>query len=155
MANIKQGNGVIPSSKIGIVVARFNESITSKLLDGAVQTLSDAGIPDENVDVCWVPGAWEIPVVAQKLVKSRKYAAIICLGAVIRGETTHDQYINLQVSVTLGRLAAETGVPVLFGLLTCNTVEQAMHRSGGDVGNKGVDCAKAAIEMTSLMAQLD
>jgi len=155
VANIFQGDDVDPANKFGIVVARFNESITSKLLDGAVTTLGGAGVPDQNVDVCWVPGAWELPVVAQKLATSGKYAAVICLGAVIRGETTHDQYINLQVSVSLGRLAAETGVPILFGLLTCNTVEQAMHRAGGDVGNKGTDCARAALEMASLMAQFD
>ena len=143
------------SLKYGIVVARFNESITSRLLDGAVRTFLDVGVPDENVNVCWVPGAWEIPVVAQKLAASGNYAAVVCLGAVIRGETMHDQYINLQVSVSLGRLAVETGVPILFGLLTCNTVEQAMHRAGGDIGNKGVDCAQAALEMAALMARLD
>lgn len=154
MANILQGDGVNPTDRYGIVVARFNESITSKLLDGAIRTLSEAGIPDENVDACWVPGAWELPVVAKKLAASEKYSAVICLGAVIRGETTHDQYINLQVSVTLGQMATELGMPILFGLLTCNTVEQAMHRSGGDVGNKGVDCAQAAMEMVSLMRQI-
>jgi 6,7-dimethyl-8-ribityllumazine synthase len=155
VANILRGQSTDPASKFGIVVARFNESITTKLLDGALRTLEDAGISDTNVDVCWVPGAWEIPIVAHKLAVSRRYAAVICLGAVIRGETTHDKYINLQVSVTLGRIAVETSIPILFGLLTCQTMEQAMHRAGGDMGHKGVDCAQAALEMVSLLAQLD
>ncbi len=156
MPNILQGEGAVSATdRFGIVVARFNESITTKLLNGAVSRLTEAGVSDENIDVFWVPGAWEIPAVAGKLVASARYAAIICLGAVIRGETTHDQYINLQVSVSLGQLAAQSSIPVLFGLLTCNTVEQAIHRSGGDVGNKGVDSAEAAIEMVSLMRQID
>ena len=155
MANILQGDAVDPSDRYGIVVARFNQSITSKLLDGAISALREAGVPDDNVDACWVPGAWELPVVAKKLATAGRYSAVICLGAVIRGETTHDQYINLQVSITLGQMATELGLPILFGLLTCNTVEQAMHRSGGDVGNKGTDCALAAIEMVSLLKKLD
>ncbi len=154
MANILQGDAVASTGPFGLVVARYNLSVTSKLLEGALQTLSEAGVPDDDVDVAWVPGAWEIPVVAQRLAKSGRYAAVLCLGAVIRGETTHDQYINLQVSVSLGQLAVETGVPVLFGLLTCNTLEQALHRAGGDVGNKGVECAQAALEMARLMLRL-
>ena len=149
-----QGVTDAASGSYGIVVSRYNHSITAKLLDGALQTLAEAGVADEEVDVAWVPGAWEIPVVAQRLAASGRYAAVLCLGAVIRGETTHDQYINLQVSVSLGQLAVATGVPVLFGLLTCNTLEQALHRAGGDVGNKGVDCAQAALEMASLMSRL-
>lgn len=154
MANILQGVTDAASGSYGVVVSRYNHSITAKLLDGALQTLADAGVADEEVDVAWVPGAWEIPVVAQRLAASGRYAAVLCLGAVIRGETTHDQYINLQVSVSLGQLAVATGVPVLFGLLTCNTLEQALHRAGGDVGNKGVECAQAALEMASLMLRL-
>ncbi len=154
MANILQGVTDAASGSYGVVVSRYNHSITAKLLDGALQTLADAGVADEEVDVAWVPGAWEIPVVAQRLAASGRYAAVLCLGAVIRGETTHDQYINLQVSVSLGQLAVATGVPVLFGLLTCNTLEQALHRAGGDVGNKGVECAQAALEMASLMSRL-
>ena len=149
-----QGVTDAASGSYGIVVSRYNDSITAKLLDGALQTLAEAGVADEEVDVAWVPGAWEIPVVAQRLAASGRYAAVLCLGAVIRGETTHDQYINLQVSVSLGQLAVATGVPVLFGLLTCNTLEQALHRAGGDVGNKGVECAQAALEMASLMSRL-
>ncbi len=154
MVNILQGVAVAATGSYGIVVSRYNHSITSKLLDGALQTLAEAGVADDNVDAVWVPGAWEIPVVAQRLAKCGRYAAVLCLGAVIRGETTHDQYINLQVSVSLGQLAVATGVPVLFGLLTCNTLEQALHRAGGDVGNKGVECAQAALEMASLMSRL-
>lgn len=154
MANILQGVTDAASGSYGVVVSRYNHSITAKLLDGALQTLAEAGVADEEVDVAWVPGAWEIPVVAQRLAASGRYAAVLCLGAVIRGETTHDQYINLQVSVSLGQLAVATGVPVLFGLLTCNTLEQALHRAGGDVGNKGVECAQAALEMASLMSRL-
>ncbi len=154
VANILQGDAVAALGTYGIVVSRYNHSVTSKLLDGALQTLAEAGVADDNVDVVWVPGAWEIPVVAQRLAKCGRYAAVLCLGAVIRGETTHDQYINLQVSVSLGQLAVATGVPVLFGLLTCNTLEQALHCAGGDVGNKGVECAQAALEMASLMSRL-
>jgi 6,7-dimethyl-8-ribityllumazine synthase len=154
VANILQGVTDAASGSYGVVVSRYNHSITAKLLDGALQTLAEAGVADEEVDVAWVPGAWEIPVVAQRLAASGRYAAVLCLGAVIRGETTHDQYINLQVSVSLGQLAVATGVPVLFGLLTCNTLEQALHRAGGDVGNKGVECAQAALEMASLMSRL-
>ena len=154
VANILQGDAVAALGTYGIVVSRYNHSVTSKLLDGALQTLAEAGVADDNVDVVWVPGAWEIPVVAHRLAKCGRYAAVLCLGAVIRGETTHDQYINSQVSVSLGQLAVATGVPVLFGLLTCNTLEQALHRAGGDVGNKGVECAQAALEMASLMSRL-
>lgn len=143
-----------PAGRFGIVVSRYNESITGKLLEGALATLAAAGAADEVIDVAHVPGAWEIPLVAQRLAASQQYSAVLCLGAVIRGETTHDQHINQQVSSSLGRIALETGVPVLFGVLTCNTLEQAIHRSGGNVGNKGVECAQAALEMVRLLQQL-
>jgi len=104
--------------------------------------------------VAWVPGAWEIPLVVQRLAQSDNYAAVLCLGAVIKGETTHDEHINRQVSLSLGEIALRTEVPVLFGVLTCNTVEQAIHRSGGNVGNKGVECAEAALEMVRLLQKL-
>jgi 6,7-dimethyl-8-ribityllumazine synthase len=119
-----------------------------------VETLRAAGVADDAIDVAWVPGAWEIPIVAQRLAQSRKYAAVLCLGAVIRGETTHDEHINRQVSLSLGQIALDAGLPVLFGVLTCNTVEQAIHRAGGNVGNKGVECAEAALEMVRLMDRL-
>jgi len=145
-----------PSSadRIAIVVARWNESITQKLLDGAVATLTNRGIPDELIDVAWVPGAWEIPLVAQRFTDSHRYRAVICLGAVIRGETTHDQHINRAVSAAISQLALDTGIPVLFGILTCETMEQAIHRAGGNVGNKGVECADAALHMIGLLKNL-
>jgi 6,7-dimethyl-8-ribityllumazine synthase len=101
-----------------------------------------------------VPGAWEIPLIAERLAESESYVAVICLGAVIKGETTHDEHINRQVSLSLGQLALVTGLPVLFGVLTCNTLEQAIHRSGGNVGNKGIECAEAALEMVRLLGKL-
>ena len=140
--------------RFGIVVSRYNESITGKLLAGATKTLAAAGIPDDAIDVVWVPGAWEIPLVADRLVETKLYAAVLCLGAVIRGETTHDQHINRQVSLSLGELALRGKLPVLFGLLTCESMEQAIHRSGGNVGNKGVECAQAALEMVTLLKNL-
>lgn len=139
---------------VAIVVARYNETVTRALLDGALETLRQQGVPDEQVSVAWVPGAWELPVVAQRFAQSQNYGAVICLGAVIRGETTHDQYINQQISQTLGQIGLQTGVPILFGVLTCQSLEQAIQRSGGRVGNKGSDCALAALEMIDLLAQL-
>ena len=154
MPNVYRGDLDGGESKFAIVVSRYNESITGKLLTGALETLARAGIADESIDVVWVPGAWEIPLVADRLAQLRRHAGVICLGAVIRGETTHDQHINRQVSNSLGRIALETGVPVLMGVLTCNSLEQAIHRSGGNVGNKGVECAEAALEMANLLRQL-
>jgi len=154
--NIIQGNSdrADANSRYAIVVSRYNESITVKLLDGAVNTLVECGVATDAIDVAWVPGAWEIPLIASRLAKSARYSAVLCLGAVIRGETTHDEHINRQVSGSLGRLGLETGLPVLFGILTCNNLEQAIHRSGGNVGNKGEECANAALEMVSLLNQL-
>ncbi|MBL9123290.1 MAG: 6,7-dimethyl-8-ribityllumazine synthase [Planctomycetaceae bacterium] len=137
-----------------IVVARYNETITGKLLAGAVDTLTTRGVADGDIDVLWVPGAFELPVVAERLAAGRRYRAILCLGAVIRGETTHDQHINRAVSLGLAESARHWGVPVLFGVLTCDSLEQALNRSGGTVGNKGAECASAALEMASLLAQL-
>ena len=155
MPNLFEGNlDDSGSQSFAIVVSRYNENITAKLLEGAQQTLLDHGVSGEQIDVAWVPGAWEIPLVASRLSRSSRYAAVLCLGAVIRGETTHDQHINRQVSLSLGELSLETGIPVLFGVLTCNSLEQAIHRSGGNVGNKGVECAEAALEMASLLAKL-
>lgn len=143
-----------PADRLAIVVSRWNESITKKLLDGAVSTLTSRGIPDDAIDVAWVPGAWEIPLVAQRFADSHRYRAVICLGAVIRGETTHDQHINRAVSTAISQLALDTGVPVLFGILTCETMEQAIHRAGGNVGNKGSECAEAALQMIGLLKNL-
>jgi 6,7-dimethyl-8-ribityllumazine synthase len=154
MPNVFNGLQPPTGGRFAIVVSRYNGSITSKLLSGALETLTASGVADDAIDVAWVPGAWEIPLVAQRFAASRKYAAVLCLGAVIRGETTHDQHINRQLSTSLGRIALETGTPVLFGVLTCNTLEQAIHRSGGNVGNKGVECAQAALEMASVLERL-
>ncbi len=154
MPMVYQGDRSPGDGRFAIVVSRYNDSITGKLLDGALATLTRAGVPDASIDVAWVPGAWEIPLVARRFAACGDYCAVLCLGAVIKGETTHDQHINRQVSLSLGRIALETGVPVLFGVLTCNSIEQAIHRSGGNVGNKGVECAEAALEMASLLRKL-
>jgi 6,7-dimethyl-8-ribityllumazine synthase len=152
--------------RFAIVVSRFNESITSRLLDGAVRTLVERGVAEERIEIAWVPGAFEIPTVADRLAAAGRYAAVICLGAVIRGETTHDQHINRAVGTTLCEIGVHYGLPVIFGVLTCNTLEQAVARSGGQVattgkdqgdviiGNKGVDCALAALEMADLLRKL-
>jgi 6,7-dimethyl-8-ribityllumazine synthase len=142
------------AGQYAIVVSRYNEHITGKLLTGAVETLQRAGVADSDITVVWVPGAWEIPLAAQRLARSQQFLAVLCLGAVIKGETTHDEHINRQVSLSLGELALETGLPVPFGVLTCNTLEQAIHRAGGNVGNKGQECAEAALEMVRLLKHL-
>jgi 6,7-dimethyl-8-ribityllumazine synthase len=154
MPNVLDGKRGEIAGRFAIVVARYNEHITVKLLAGAVETLRAGGVADEAIEVAWVPGAWEIPLVAQHMALSEQYAAVLCLGAVIRGETTHDEHINRQVSLSLGQIALESEIPVLFGILTCNTVEQAIHRAGGNAGNKGQECAEAALEMVRLMNKL-
>jgi 6,7-dimethyl-8-ribityllumazine synthase len=166
MLKIFQGKATTGCGRFAIVVSRFNETITARLLDGAVGTLKNHGVDDDHIDVVWVPGAFEIPTIAGELAGSGHYAAVICLGAVIRGETTHDQHINRAVSNALAELGVHYGLPVIFGVLTCDTLEQAVARSGGDaattgkdqsdkrIGNKGVDCAMAALEMVDLMAKL-
>jgi 6,7-dimethyl-8-ribityllumazine synthase len=149
-----------------VVVSRFNDSITSRLLDGALDTLRRNAVAEDRIDVAWVPGAFEIPVVANRMAASGRYVAVICLGAVIRGETTHDQHINRAVSLALTKIAIRYDLPVLFGVLTCNSLEQAIARSGGEagtpgkdrpdskIGNKGAECASAALEMVDLMSKL-
>jgi 6,7-dimethyl-8-ribityllumazine synthase len=166
MPNVYRGTATGSDARFAIVVAHFNESITSRLLDGAVQTLLASGVADERIDVAWVPGAFEIPTVVNQLAHSGRYVAILCLGAVVRGETSHDQHINRAVSIALSEIGVHYGLPVLFGILTCDSLEQAIARSGGldattgkdqpgsRIGNKGVDCAKAALEMVDLMSKL-
>jgi 6,7-dimethyl-8-ribityllumazine synthase len=147
--------GTGPSfGRYAIVVSRYNENITGKLLQGAVETLTQAGVADEDIHVAWVPGAWEIPLIAQRMAETMNYAAVLTLGAVIKGETTHDEHINRQVSLSLGEISLLTGIPIAFGVLTVNSLEQAIHRAGGNVGNKGVECAEAALQMVRLLAQL-
>jgi 6,7-dimethyl-8-ribityllumazine synthase len=154
MPNVFEGDAKAGNGRFSIVISRYNETITSRLLSGAVETLVEHGVADESIDVVWVPGAFEIPLVAARQAASGRYVAVLCLGAVIRGETTHDQHINRAVSLELARIGVESGVPVLFGLLTCDTLEQAIHRAGGNVGNKGAECARAALEMVDLLKKL-
>jgi 6,7-dimethyl-8-ribityllumazine synthase len=151
MPNVIPPAELSSSDRFAIVVSRWNESVTRRLLDGAVSTLREQGVADEAIDVAWVPGAWESPLVATRMAQSGRYAAVICLGAVIRGETTHDQHINRAVSLAISQLALSENLPVLFGVLTCDTMEQALQRAGGNMGNKGAECAAAAIEMVRLL----
>ena len=151
MANEIEIAPIDGSDRFAIVVAEWNRSITDKLLAGAVETLQASGVAGDSIDVAWVPGAWEIPLAAQRFAQSGRYAAVITLGAVIRGETTHDEHINRGVSLALVEIALSNDLPVLFGVLTCNSMEQAIHRSGGNVGNKGSECAEAALKMVGLL----
>ena len=147
-------SGSVADNRFAIVVSKYHNSITSKLLDGAVQTLTRNLVPAANVQVYWVPGAWEIPGAVQRVLESDRYDSVLTLGCVIRGETTHDQHINTSVSNSLGRLSLDYKTPVAFGVLTCNTMDQAIQRSGGDVGNKGVEVAEAAIHMLLLFKEM-
>ena len=150
-----EGNLVSKGIKVGIVAARFNEFITSKLLGGARDGLLRHNVQEEDIHVAWVPGAFEIPLVAAKMAKSGKYDAVICLGAVIRGATSHYDYVCSEVSKGIAQTSLETGVPVLFGVLTTDTIEQAIERAGTKAGNKGADCAQSAIEMINLLRALE
>ena len=141
--------------RCAILVARFNEFITERLLSGARDALREHGVPDDAVDVVRVPGSFEIPLVSQKLAASGDYAAVVCLGAVIRGETAHFEHVAGQAAAGIAAVARETGIPVLFGVLTTDTTEQAVERAGVKGGNKGYDVARDAIEMASLIEQLD
>jgi len=150
-----QGELVAPAkAKFAIVVSRFNEFVTSKLLSGAVDALTRHGVDEANVDVVWSPGSFEIPVLAQALAKSKRYAAVICLGAVIRGGTEHYHYIASEAAKGVAQASLATGVPCIFGILTCETIEQAVERAGAKAGNKGADAAATAIEMANLLSQL-
>ena len=140
--------------KVAIVASRFNEIIVNKLLGGAVDGLVRHGVEGENITAAWVPGAFEIPVVAQKLAQSKKYDAVICVGAVIRGDTTHYDYVCNEVSKGVAQVGLSTGVPVLFGIITTENIEQAIARAGSKAGNKGYDCALSAIEMVNLLDQM-
>lgn len=140
--------------RFAVAASRFNEVVVRRLVDGALACLRKHGAADEDVDVAWVPGAFELPVVARRLAGSGRYAAVICLGAVIRGETAHFDHVAGQCAAGIQRVAVETGVPVTFGVLTTDTVEQALDRAGGKHGNKGWDSAMAAIEMASLLGAL-
>ncbi len=151
MATYIEGNLQGQGRKIGIIVARFNSFIGEKLLEGALDTLVRSGVADDDIEVARVPGAFEIPLVAQKMARSDKYDAVICLGAVIRGATPHFDYVAGEVAKGTAQVMLDTGVPVLFGVLTTETIEQAIERAGTKAGNKGSDVAIAALEMVSLM----
>ena len=146
-----EGKLVAKEVKVGIVAARFNEFITSKLLDGALDGLKRHDVCEEDIHVAWVPGAFEIPLIASKMAKSGKYDAVICLGAVIRGSTSHYDYVCNEVSKGIAAVSLESGVPVMFGVLTTENIEQAIERAGTKAGNKGYDCAVGAIEMVNLI----
>lgn len=149
--SVFEGKLVSKDIKIGIVAARFNEFITSKLLSGALDGLKRHDVQEENIDVAWVPGAFEIPLIASKMAKSKKYDAVICLGAVIRGSTSHYDYVCSEVSKGIAQIALTNDIPVLFGVLTTENIEQAVERAGTKAGNKGFDSAVSAIEMVNLM----
>ena len=152
---ILEGKVVAPEGmKTAIVASRFNEIIVNKLLGGAVDGLVRHGVEEENITAVWVPGAFEIPTAAAKRAKSGNYHAVICVGAVIRGDTTHYDYVCSEVSKGIAQISLSTGVPVLFGVITTENIEQAIARAGSKSGNKGYDCALSAIEMVNLMAQL-
>jgi 6,7-dimethyl-8-ribityllumazine synthase len=154
MPNILEGQVTADGIRVAIVAARFNEFITSKLVGGAVDTLVRHGADDGAIDVAWVPGAFEIPVLAQRLAASGKYDAVLCLGAVIRGATPHFDYVAAEVTKGVGQVGLTSGIPVLFGVLTTDTIEQAIERAGSKAGNKGADAAMAAMEMISLIKSL-
>ena len=150
-----EGKLVASGIRVGVVAARFNEFITSKLLSGAMDGLVRHDVREEDVHVAWVPGAFEIPLIASKMAKSGKYDAIICLGAVIRGSTSHYDYVCSEVSKGVAQVGLQSGIPVLFGVLTTENIEQAIERAGTKAGNKGYDCALSAIEMVNLIRQIE
>ena len=153
--NVVEGKLVAKEGmKVGIIASRFNEFIVSKLLSGAIDGLVRHGVEEENITATWVPGAFEIPVVASKMAQSGKYDAVICVGTVIRGATSHYDYVCNEVSKGVAQVGLQTGVPVLFGIVTTENIEQAIERAGTKAGNKGYDCALSAIEMVNLMEQL-
>ncbi len=151
---IYEGQLVAGEQKFCIIIARFNDFIGSKLLEGAIDELKRHGVKEENIDVVKVPGAFEIPVVALKVAKSAKYQAVITLGAVIKGSTPHFDYVSAEVSKGVASVSLQTGVPVIFGVLTTDSIEQAIERAGTKAGNKGSDAAKTAIEMANLLQTL-
>lgn len=152
--SVIEGLLTVTNEKFCIIVSRFNEFITSKLLSGAVDELKRHGVKEDNIDIVWCPGAFEIPIVAKKCTKTKKYNAIITLGAVIKGSTSHYDYVCAEVSKGVASVGLETEIPVIFGVLTTDNIEQAVERAGTKAGNKGSDAAKSAIEMASLLAKI-
>ena len=156
MPNIIEGKSKAnPNDKLAIIVSKFNEFITEKLLEGCLQTLIQNGANEKNIDAVKVPGAFGIPTAAKNLIESKKYSAIICLGCVIRGETPHFDYICTTVSNEISHMGATFNIPIIFGVLTCENVDQAIERSSGKIGNRGTEAALAAMEMSSLLKQLN
>ncbi len=151
---VYEGDLIGSGIKVGIVVSRFNELLSSRLLGGATDALTRHGVSEEDIEVAWVPGAFEIPLVAKKLATSGKYAAVVALGAVIRGATPHFEYVAAEVAKGIASVSLETGVPITFGVVTADSIEQAVERAGTKQGNKGFDAATAAIEMAKLVEAL-
>ena len=149
-----EGKVVAKNIKVGIVAARFNEFIVSKLVGGAMDGLVRHDVKEDDIDVAWVPGAFEIPLIASKMAKSGKYDAVICLGAVIRGNTSHYDYVCAEVSKGVATVSLNSDIPVMFGVLTTDNIEQAIERAGTKAGNKGYDCALSAIEMVNLLREM-
>ena len=154
MPTVYEGNLTAPTGRFAIIAARFNSFIVDHLLGGAIDGLKRHGVADDAIDVIRVPGSFEIPPVAQRLATSRRYAAIICLGAIIRGDTDHYNHVASEAAKGVAHAAMSTGVPVIFGILTCDTLEQAINRAGAKAGNKGFEAALTAIDMVNLMGQL-
>lgn len=152
--SVIEGLLTVTNEKFCIIVSRFNEFITSKLLSGAVDELKRHGVKEDNIDIVWCPGAFEIPIIAKKCAKTKQYNAIITLGAVIKGSTSHYDYVCAEVSKGVASVGLETEIPVIFGVLTTDNIEQAIERAGTKAGNKGSDAAKSAIEMASLLAKI-
>ena len=148
---IYEGNLAADNIRVGIVTARFNEFITSKLLSGAIDCLKRENVKEDQIEVAWVPGAFEIPLIASKMAQSKKYDAVICLGAVIRGSTSHYDYVCSEVSKGVAQAGLASGIPVMFGVLTTDNIEQAIERAGTKAGNTGFECAQGAIEMVNLL----
>lgn len=155
MTKIYEGNLTGENIKVGIVNGRFNEFISGKLLDGALDGLKRHGVKEEDIEVAWVPGSFEIPLTAQKMASSDKYDGIICLGAVIRGETPHFNYVSSEVAKGVAKVGLDTDVPVIFGVLTTDTIEQAISRAGTKSGNKGYEAAESLIEMVNLLSEFE
>lgn len=148
---IYSGNMISEGKKYGIIVARFNEFLTSKLMDGAIDTLKRHGVKDEEIEISWVPGAFELPLIAKKMSETKKYDGIICLGAVIRGQTPHFEFVSNEAAKGIAQVSLEAGIPISFGVLTTDTLEQAIERAGTKAGNKGVEAANSTIEMVNLI----
>jgi 6,7-dimethyl-8-ribityllumazine synthase len=154
MPTVYEGTFASPAGRFALAAARFNQAVVQKLVEGALDALKRHGVADSALDLVWVPGSFEIPLVAQRLAASGKYAAVICLGAVIRGDTDHYEHVAGGAASGVAHAALATGVPVIFGILTCETLEQAVNRAGAKAGNKGFEAALTAIEMVNLLKQL-